>query len=61
MSVSMLYKLLDKIEVMILHGLPIPMTPFVIVNNEKILDTIDKIKALIPREIEEAQSLLKKK
>ncbi|MEI7474942.1 MAG: hypothetical protein WCK67_09210 [bacterium] len=60
MSVSMLYKLLDKIEAMILHGLPIPITPFVVVDHEKILDTIDKIKASIPGEIQEAQSLLKK-
>lgn len=60
MSVSMLYKLLDKMEMMILKGFPIPLTPYVVVDHEKLLDAIDKIKASIPGEIQEAQSLLKK-
>lgn len=60
MSVSMLYKLLDKMEMMILKGVPIFFTHWVIVDHEKLLDTIDKIKASIPGEIQEAQALIKK-
>lgn len=61
MTVSNIYKLLDKMEVMILKGLPIPMTHLVVVNHEKITDTVDKIRAAIPGEIQEAQSIIKRR
>lgn len=56
----MLYKLLDKIETMILKGTPIPLTPWVVIDFEKVVDNIDKIRASVPGEIQEAQALLKK-
>lgn len=60
MSVNSIYKLLDKLEMMILKGAPIPFSPFVMVNHEKIIDILDKIRASIPGEIQEAHSILKK-
>ena len=60
MSVNSIYKLLDKLEVMILQGLPIPFSPFVIINNEKIIDVLDKIRASIPGEIQEAHGIMRK-
>lgn len=54
MAIGSIYKLLDKLEMMILKGIPIPFTPFVIINHEKIIDTLDKIRACIPNEIQEA-------
>jgi len=60
MSVNSIYKLLDKLEMMILKGAPIPFSPFVMVNHEKVIDTLDKIRASIPGEIQEAHSILRK-
>ncbi len=60
MSVNSIYKLLDKLEMMILKGAPIPFSPFVMINHEKIIDILDKIRASIPGEIQEAHSILKK-
>ncbi len=60
MSVNSIYKLLDKLEMMVLKGTPIPFSPFVIINHEKIIDIFDKIRTSIPGEIQEAHSILRK-
>jgi hypothetical protein len=60
MSVNSIYKLLDKLEMMILKGMPIPVSPLVMVNHEKLIDILDKIRASIPGEIQEAHSILRK-
>jgi cell division septum initiation protein DivIVA len=60
MSVNSIYKLLDKQEMMILKGTPVPFSPFVMVNHEKLIDILDKIRASIPGEIQEAHSILRK-
>jgi len=60
MSVNSIYKLLDKLEMMILKGVPIPFSPFVLVNHEKLIDILDKIRASIPGEIQEAHGILRK-
>jgi len=61
MTVSNIYKLLDKLEMKILKGVPIPLTPWVIVNHEMIIDVLDKIRASIPGEIQEAHGIIKKR
>ncbi|MDD3150016.1 MAG: hypothetical protein PHV68_04205 [Candidatus Gastranaerophilales bacterium] len=61
MTVNSIYKLLDKLEIMVLKGLPIPLTPFVIVHHEKVIDILDKIRAAIPGEIQEACGILKRR
>ncbi len=60
MAIGSIYKLLDKLEMMVLKGLPILFTPFVFVNHEKIIDILDKIRACIPSEIQEAHSIIKR-
>lgn len=60
MTVKTIYKLLEKLEDMILKGIPVPLTPWVVVPHEKIIDTIDKIVASIPGEIQEAHGIIKK-
>lgn len=60
MAIGSIYKLLDKLEMMVLKGIPLPFTPFVIVNHEKIIDILDKIRACIPSEIQEAHSIIKR-
>lgn len=60
MAIGSIYKLLDKLEMMILKGIPVPFTPFVIINHEKIIDVLDKVRACIPNEIQEAHSIIKR-
>jgi len=60
MSVNSIYKLLDKLEMMILKGAPVPFSPFVMVNHEKIIDILDKVRASIPGEIQEAHGIIRK-
>ena len=59
MTVSTIYKLLDKLEIMIEKGLPIPPTPWVIVDRNKIFDVLDRIITSIPAEIQEAHGIIK--
>ena len=60
MSVNSIYKLLDKLEMMVINGAPVPFSPFVLVNHEKIIDILDKIRTSIPGEIQEAHNILRK-
>jgi len=60
MTVSNIYKLLDKFEMMILKGMPIPVTPWVIVHHEKLIDVLDKIRTSLPGDIQEAHNILKR-
>ncbi len=60
MSVNSIYKLLDKLEMMVLKGAPVPFSPFIVVNHEKIIDILDKIRTSIPGEIQEAHSIIRK-
>lgn len=60
MSVNSIYKLLDKLEMMVLKGAPVPFSPFIVVNHEKIIDVLDKIRTSIPGEIQEAHSIIRK-
>lgn len=60
MAIGSIYKLLDKLEMMILKGIPIPFTPFVVVNHEKVIDVLDKIRACIPNEVQEAHGIIKR-
>lgn len=56
-----IYKLLDKLEMTILKGMPLPLTPMIFVNNEQVIDTVDRIRASIPAEIQEAHNVIKRR
>ena len=51
MTVNNVYKLLDKIEMFVIKGYPIPLTPWYVVPHEKIIDTLDKVRTSLPSEI----------
>ena len=62
MTASNLYKLLDKLELIVLKGIPVSITPMVIIqNHEKLIDMLDKIRASVPGEIQEANNIIKKR
>ena len=60
MSVSNIYKLLDKLDEFLIRSLPVPMTPWIFVHFDKVTDSIDKIRASIPGEVQEAHGILKR-
>ncbi|MFA6989243.1 MAG: hypothetical protein WC197_04155 [Candidatus Gastranaerophilaceae bacterium] len=61
MTVSNIYKLLDKMEMILIKGFSIPVAPWAIVDRDKVLDVFDKIRASIPGEIQEANIILKRR
>jgi triphosphoribosyl-dephospho-CoA synthetase len=61
MTVNSVYKLLDKIEMLVIKGYPIPLTPWYIVPHEKIIDMLDKVRTSLPSEISESQSIIKRR
>lgn len=46
---------------MVLKGVPIPITPWVIVHHDRLIDVLDKIRASIPGEIQEANNIIKRR
>lgn len=58
MSIGKIYKLLDKMDMLLIKGMHIPLIGKVAVDNERINDILDKIKASIPGEIQEANNVL---
>ncbi|MEW5820306.1 MAG: ATP synthase F0 subunit B [Cyanobacteriota bacterium] len=61
MTVNNVYKLLDKIEMLVIKGYPIPLTPWYVVPHEKIIDMLDKVRTSLPSEIAEATNVLKRR
>lgn len=61
MTVNNVYKLLDKIEMFVIKGYPIPLTPWYVVPHEKIIDTLDKVRTSLPSEIAEATNIIKRR
>lgn len=56
-----LYKLLDRLESVIMDGIPIPFLPYSVVNQEKLILLLDKIQTVIPDEIQQADQILGRK
>lgn len=56
-----LYKLLDKIESAVMDGIPVPLLPFTVVNQEKLIDLLDKVHVAIPEEIQVADQIISKR
>jgi hypothetical protein len=53
-----LYKLLDRLESVVMDGIPIPFLPYSLINQDKILTLLDKIQTAIPEEVQQAEQLL---
>lgn len=56
-----LFKLLDRLESVIMDGIPIPLLPYSLVNQEKLIVLLDKIQTAIPEEIQQADLVLSRK
>lgn len=61
MTTNNVYKLLDKIEMHVIKGYPIPLTPWYVVPHEKIIDLLDKVRTSLPSEIAEANNIIKRR
>jgi F0F1-type ATP synthase membrane subunit b/b' len=48
-------------EMALLKGVAIPVTPWVVIHQDKVLDVLDKIRASIPGEVQEANIILKRR
>jgi hypothetical protein len=53
--------LLDRLESVIMDGIPIPLLPYSLVNQEKLIMLLDKIQTAIPDEIQQADQVLDQK
>ncbi len=51
MSIETTYKLIDKFEMMLLKAIPIPFSPFVIIDRTKAIDLFQTIMNQVPEEI----------
>lgn len=47
MTNNELFKLIDKLEVTVIKGIPIPLTNYTVVDGNKIINILDKIRASI--------------
>ena len=55
-------KLLDMLDdMMIVKGVPIFLTPWIIVHHERVVELLDKIRASVPGEIQEANAIIKRR
>lgn len=61
MTVNNVIKILDKIEMFVIKGYPIPLTPWYIVPHEKIIDLLDKVRTSLPSELAEAANIIKRR
>lgn len=60
MSVSNIYKLLDKLDEILIKSPGLPGTPIIFANYDRTAEMIDKIRASVPGEVQDAHSILKR-
>ncbi len=61
MSISNVNKLLNYMEAVLERAKAIPLTRFVVVDKEELLELIDRTRDVLPKEIQEANSVLKRR
>ena len=54
-------KMIERMEDLILGGMGVPLTPLTIVNGEKLVPLLDRIREHLPQEIQQAQQLLERR
>ena len=61
MSISNVNKLLNYMEAVLERAKALPLTRFVVVDKEELLELIDRTREILPKEIQEANSVLKRR
>ncbi|MCQ2958066.1 MAG: hypothetical protein MJ180_04080, partial [Candidatus Gastranaerophilales bacterium] len=61
MSISNVNKLLNYMEAVLERAKALPLTRFVVVDKEELLELIDRTRDVLPKEIQEANSVLKRR
>ena len=51
-------KLIERLEDLVISGVAVPFTPWTMVNADKLLPLVDRIRVLLPEEIKEAANFL---
>ena len=59
MSISNVNKLLNYMEAVLERAKAIPLTRFVFVDKDELLELIDRTRDVLPKEIQEANNILK--
>ncbi|MCA9789103.1 MAG: hypothetical protein KC462_04995 [Cyanobacteria bacterium HKST-UBA05] len=58
LAINTLFKLLDRLESVVMDGIPIPLMPYSLINQEKLILLLDKIQASVPEAVQEADQVL---
>ncbi len=61
MGTNNIYKCLEKIHELIAKSFKMPLTPFVMIHEDKLSSIIEKIYVLIPAEVKEAHNIINKR
>jgi len=61
MSISNVNKLLNYMEAVLERAKAVPLTRYVVVDKEELLELIDRTRDVLPKEIQEANSVLKRR
>lgn len=61
MSISNVNKLLNRVEAVLESAKAVPFTRFIVVDKEELLELIDRTRDVLPKEIQEANSVLKRR
>ncbi|MDD3593996.1 MAG: hypothetical protein PHX18_05150 [Candidatus Gastranaerophilales bacterium] len=61
MSINSVNNLLNYMESTLEKSKTIPLTSYVVVDKEDLFDLIDKVRSVLPKEIQEANSIIKRK
>ena len=61
MSISNVNKLLNYMEAVLERAKAVPLTRFIVVDKEELLELIDRTRDVLPKEIQEANSILKRR
>jgi vacuolar-type H+-ATPase subunit H len=54
-------KLLERMEDVILEGASLPLTPYSVVNSDRLLPLLDRVREALPQEVVQAQELLQER
>src|SRR5687767_12847411 len=60
-AINTFAKMIERLEDLILTGMGLPFTPLTIVNGEKLVPLLDRIRENLPVEVQNAQRLLERR